>query len=95
VVHHDGINLGRDQGGDTRCLDRKVADLERKYASMAWEMERKKKGKAVVVEMLLMGAGTPFTRRVAKYRLLEKFKVPQIESYVGSGTLLSTFQGPS
>jgi len=30
-----------------------------------------------------MGTDSPFTRRVADYRLLEKFKVPQILSYAG------------
>jgi len=35
-----------------------------------------------------MGTDSPFTRRVADYRLLEKFKVPQILSYAGDGDAL-------
>jgi len=40
--------------------------------------------KPVVVDKLLMGTDSPFTRRVADYRLPEKFKVPQILSSVPS-----------
>jgi hypothetical protein len=49
------------------------------------EMERKDKSRSVVVDKLLRGTDSPFTRRVADYRLPEKFKVPQILSYVGDG----------
>jgi hypothetical protein len=49
------------------------------------EMERKGKSRSVVVDKLLMGADSPFTRLVADYRLPEKFKVPLILSYVGEG----------
>jgi hypothetical protein len=47
------------------------------------EMERKNKSKYIVVDKLLLGIGSPFTRRVASYQLLEKFKVSQILSYTG------------
>jgi hypothetical protein len=47
------------------------------------EMERKDKSRSVVVDKLLMGRDSPFTRRVTDYRLPEKFKVPQILSYTG------------
>jgi hypothetical protein len=47
------------------------------------EMERKDKSKFIVVDKLLLGTGSPFTKRVANYRLPDKFKVPQILSYVG------------
>jgi hypothetical protein len=47
------------------------------------EMERKDKSRSIVVDKLLMGIGSPFTRRVADYWLLEKFKVPQILTYAG------------
>jgi hypothetical protein len=49
------------------------------------EMERKDKSKSVVVDKLLVGTDSPFTRRVADYRLPDKFKVPQILSYAGDG----------
>jgi hypothetical protein len=52
------------------------------------EMERNDKGKSIVVDKLLLGTGSPFTRRVANYRLPEKFKVPQILSYAGDGNPL-------
>jgi hypothetical protein len=48
-------------------------------------VDRKDKSKSVVVDNLLLGIGSPFTRWVANYQLLEKFKVPQILSYVGDG----------
>ncbi len=66
-------------------MDRKVADLERNCASMAREMERKDKGKAAAMDRLLMGTNSLFTRRVADYRLLEKFKVSKIQSYTEIG----------
>jgi hypothetical protein len=47
------------------------------------EKERKDKSISVVVNKLLMGTDSPFTRRVADYRLPQKFKVPQILSYAG------------
>jgi hypothetical protein len=52
---------------------------------MFMEMKRKDKSKSIVVEKLLLGTGSLFTRRVANYRLLEKFKVPQILSYARDG----------
>jgi hypothetical protein len=82
-IHDDGVNFKMNQGGDVGYLDRKVIDLEKKCASMAQEMERKDKGKAGMVDRLLMGTRTPFTRQVADYHWLEKFKVPQIQSYTG------------
>jgi hypothetical protein len=54
-----------------------------KCTSMAREMETKDKVKAAVVDRLLLGANTPFTRRVANYHLPEKFKVPHIQSCIG------------
>jgi hypothetical protein len=39
---------------------------------------------SIVLDKLLMGTGPPFTRPVANYRLPEKFRVPQILSYVGN-----------
>ncbi|XP_062149502.1 uncharacterized protein LOC133858081 [Alnus glutinosa] len=36
-----------------------------------------------MVDKLLMGTDSPFTRRVADYQLPDKFKVPQILSYAG------------
>jgi hypothetical protein len=85
VVYKDKINFKRDQGGDAGYLDKKIAELERKCASMAQEMERKDKGKATVVDKLLMGTSTLFTRWVADNRLHEKFKVLQIQSYARIG----------
>jgi hypothetical protein len=49
------------------------------------EMERKDKNRSVVVDKLIMGTDSPFTRRVADYRLPEKFKK-------ASGYLLSLHQ---
>ncbi len=51
---------------------------------MAREMEMRDKSKAVVVDKLLLGTRSPFSRRVQNYRLLEKFKVAQILSYIGN-----------
>jgi hypothetical protein len=45
------------------------------------EMERKDNNKFIVVDKLVSGTNSPFTKRVANYRLSEKFKVPQIMSY--------------
>jgi hypothetical protein len=64
-------------------LSRVIADLERRCTYM--EMERKDKSRSVVVDKLLRGIDSPFTRRVADYRLPEKFKVPEILSYAGDG----------
>jgi len=69
-------------------LGRKVADLEKNWANMAREMERKEKGKVAVVDRLLLGTSIRFTWRVAGYRLPEKFKVPQIQSYTKVGDLI-------
>lgn len=73
-------------------MGRKVVDLEKKCTSMAHEMERKDKGKATMVDRLLMGTSTPFTRRVADYHLGEKFKVSQIQSYTRVGDLVDHFE---
>jgi hypothetical protein len=51
------------------------------------EMERKDKSRSVVVDKLLMGTNSPFTRWVADYRLPEKFKIPQILSYTSNPKL--------
>jgi hypothetical protein len=45
------------------------------------EMKRKDESKSIVVDKLLLGTGSPFTRRVANYRLPEKFKVLKILCY--------------
>jgi hypothetical protein len=47
------------------------------------EIERKGKSQSVVVDKLLLGASSPFIKRVANYKLPKKFKVPQIPSYAG------------
>jgi hypothetical protein len=60
-------------------LSRVIADLERMCKYM--EMERKDKSRSVVVDKLLMGIDSPFTKQVANYRLPKKFKVPQILGY--------------
>jgi len=60
-----------------------IVELERRCSYM--EMERKDKIRFVVVDKLLMGTDSPFTRRVADYWLPKKFKVPQILSYAGDG----------
>jgi hypothetical protein len=49
------------------------------------EMERKDKGKSIVLDKLLLCTGSPFTRQVANYQLPEMFKVLQILSYAGDG----------
>jgi hypothetical protein len=64
---------------------RKIVDFEKKCVDMARGMERKDKGRAAMVDRLLMGASTPFTWHVADYRLPEKFKVLQIQSYTEVG----------
>jgi hypothetical protein len=60
-----------------------VADIEKMCTNM--EMEMKDKNKSIVVHKLLSGTDSPFTRWVVDYRLLEKFKVPQIMSYARDG----------
>jgi hypothetical protein len=76
--HNSNTNPQRedDHQGD---LSRVIVDLEIRCTYM--EMERNDKSISVVVDKLLMGIESPFTRRVANYRLPEKFKVPQILSY--------------
>jgi len=64
-------------------MSRIVAELKRRCIYM--EMERKDKSKSIVVDKLLLGTSSPFTRRIANYRLPEKFKVPQIMSYARDG----------
>lgn len=66
---------------DVGDLNRIVADLERRCTYMAREMEKREKGKATVVDKLLLGTRSPFTKRVAN----EKFKVSQIPSYARTG----------
>jgi hypothetical protein len=80
--HNSNTNPRRedDRQGD---LSRVIAELERRCTYM--EMERKDKSRSIVVDKLLMGTDSPFTRRVADSRLPEKFKVPQILSYAGDG----------
>jgi len=68
-----------DAGGQSRIL----AKLDRRCTHM--EMKKKDKNKSLAVDRLLSGIDSPFTSRVANYRLPEKFKVPQIMSYVGDG----------
>jgi hypothetical protein len=55
------INLWRDRGEDARDLGRKIVDLKRKCANMAREMEKKDKGKTIVVDRLFLGTSSPFT----------------------------------
>lgn len=43
------------------------------------------KSKTMIVDKLLLGTRSPFTKLVENYRLPEKFKVPQILSYVEIG----------
>jgi hypothetical protein len=78
--HNSNTNPRRedDRQGD---LSRVIAELERRCTHM--EMERNGKSISVVVDKLLRGTDSPFTRRVADYRLPDKFKVPQILSYAG------------
>jgi hypothetical protein len=71
------------QKEDAGDLSRVIAELERRCTYM--EMERKDKSRSVVVDKLLMGTDSPFTRRVEDYWLPKKFKVPQILSYAGDG----------
>jgi hypothetical protein len=80
--HNSNTNPRREDGhqGD---LSRVIADLERRCTYM--EKERKDKSRSIVVDKLLMGTDSPFTRQVADYWLPEKFKVPQILSYAGDG----------
>jgi hypothetical protein len=60
-----------------------MVELERKCTYM--EVERKDKSKSIVVDKLLLGTSSPFSRRLANYRLPKKFTVTQILSYVGDG----------
>jgi len=69
-----------DRQGD---LSRVIADLDRRRTYM--EMEMKDKSISIVVDKLLRGTNSPFTKRVADYRLPEKLKVPHILSYTGDG----------
>jgi hypothetical protein len=67
-------NCHGDRWEDVGDLSRIVVELERRCMFM--EMKRKDKSKSIVVEKLLLGTSSLFTRRVANYRLPEKFKVP-------------------
>lgn len=81
----ESMNERADCHGDrlARDLSKAIAELEIRCTYM--EMERKDKSRSIVVDKLLMGTGSPFTRRIADYRLPEKFKVPQIPTYVRDG----------
>jgi hypothetical protein len=72
-----------DQWEDAGDLSKVIAELKRMCTYM--EMERKEKNRSMVVDKLLMGTDSPFTKRVANYHLPMKFKVPQILSYAGEG----------
>jgi hypothetical protein len=82
VNHRELRNRRPDLNGD---LSRVLAELKRRCTYM--EIERKDKSKSAVVDKLLTCIYSPFTRRVADYRLPEKFKVPQILSYAEYGIL--------
>lgn len=56
--------------------------LERKFAEMEHKEEE---GKSTLIDKLLMGIGLTFTKRVTNFKLPEKFKPPQMLSYVGTG----------
>jgi hypothetical protein len=64
-------------------LNRIAAELERRCTNM--EMRMKDNNKSIVVDRLLSGTNSPFTRRVADFQLPEKFKVPQIMGYARDG----------
>lgn len=55
-------------------------ELQAKYEEMA----SKRKGKQFTFENLLHSINLPFTNKVMKFSLLEKFKVPQIKMNDGS-----------
>lgn len=74
VDHHEDR---REDAGD---LSKIIFELERRCTHM--EMERR--DKSIVVDKLLMGTCSPFTRRVSNYHLSEKLKVPQVISYAGN-----------
>jgi hypothetical protein len=77
--NHNSNTNPRREDDRQEDLSRVIVELERRCTYM--KMERKDKSRSVVVDKLLMGTDSPFTRRVADYRLPEKFKVPQILSY--------------
>jgi hypothetical protein len=83
-------NCHGDQREDVGDLSIIVAKLEIRCTYM--EMEMKDKNKSIVVDKLLLGTSSPFTRRVANYRLLKKFKVPHILNYVGNGDPLDDLE---
>jgi hypothetical protein len=59
----------REDAGD---LSKVIANLKRSCTYM--EMERKDKSKSIVVDKLLRGIDSPFTRRVADYLTQQEFK---------------------
>jgi hypothetical protein len=83
-----GANFHMDQREDSEDLSRIVGDLERRCTYMGRDMEMRDKSKVTVVDKLLLGTDSPFTRRVANYRLPEKLKFPKILSYAGVGDLI-------
>jgi hypothetical protein len=72
--HNSNTNPRRedDRQGD---LSRVIAELERRCTYM--EMERKDKSRSVVVDKLLMGTDSPFTKWVADYRLPRSLRYPK------------------
>jgi hypothetical protein len=68
---------------DVGDLSRIITKLDRRCMHM--EMERKGKGKSLVVDKLLSSTDSSFIDRVVNFRLPKKFKVPQIMSYAGDG----------
>jgi hypothetical protein len=56
--------------------------LEQKFAEMVRKDEERK---SIMIDKLLMGIASPFTKRVSSFNLPEKFKPPQMLSFVGTG----------
>jgi hypothetical protein len=60
-----------------------VEDLKRKYEEMTRRMAGED-GKSVAGE-LMENTNLPFTYQVMSFPLLDKFKMPQVDKYDGSG----------
>jgi hypothetical protein len=71
---------------EERRLNQAIATLdekyEEKYNQLQLEIQQKSKGKVSRVDSLL-NMSSPFTEHILAIQLLEKFKIPTIQTYTG------------
>ena len=71
----------KDKELETPDVDDEVKDLKLKYVEMARLMAQGGGGDRSIMDNLMQNTSLPFTDRVMKFPLPEKFKVPHIDIY--------------